>query len=307
MKNEQNTLILCFRKKTKVSYSIKDLERLTGIKAHTIRIWEKRYHILNPDRKPTNIRQYQDEDLKKILNVAILNQSGIKISKIAGNSDKKIAEMVEALKVSSQAHQIRINSLVKAMIDLNEDDFLKVLNDSSLQYGFETTVIELIFPFLDKVGVLWQTGNILPVHEHFISNLIRQKLIVAIDNIVLDKSKIKGTILMFLPEGEYHEFGLLFYYYLSKKHNFNVFYMGQSSPYNDILSVSEKIKPDRIITAFVSSFHDLNPQRYIQKLASDFQQAKIGVSGYFAGTISGNLPSNVFLLKSVSDLIQFFE
>ena len=162
-------------------YSIKELEQLSGIKAHTIRIWEKRHKIIEPSRTATNIRYYSDLDLKKIINVSLLNTYGIKISKIADMSLDDVNKKVLEISELQNDKGVHIDQMVIAMIDMEEELFEKILNNLILRFGFEKTITEIIYPFLEKIGILWQTQNITPAHEHFISNLIRQKIIVAIE------------------------------------------------------------------------------------------------------------------------------
>ncbi len=192
------------------SYSIKDLEQLSGIKAHTLRIWEQRYNFIIPKRTDTNIRYYDDKDLKLILNVSLLRENGYKISKIADMDQEQIAGAVLEITEKNFSFSDQIHSLVLAMIDLDEERFEKIMSTNILQTGFENTMLSIIFPFLSKIGVLWQTGSITPAQEHFISNLIRQKLIVAIDGCYVPSKEINNKYLLFLPEGELHEISLLF-------------------------------------------------------------------------------------------------
>src|SRR6478736_1342000 len=162
-------------------YSIKELEQLSGIKAHTIRIWEKRHHLIQPERTQTNIRLYSDDDLKKIINVSVLNNHGVKISKIANLTADDLNKQVITLAESQNSTDLYIDQLVVSMVDLEEEAFEHLISSLTMKFGLERTITEIIYPFLDKIGILWQTGNISPAQEHFISNLIRQKLIVAID------------------------------------------------------------------------------------------------------------------------------
>ena len=143
-------------------YSIKDLEILTGIKAHTIRVWERRYNLVDPGRTHTNIRCYSDEDLKRLLNVSILNQNGFKISKIAELDDSQLRNRVLDLCMDSRRNNVMIESLLVAMLDLDELKFSRVLAGSVIKIGFEATMEEVLFPFLERVGVLWQSGTIIP-------------------------------------------------------------------------------------------------------------------------------------------------
>ena len=182
-------------------YSIKELEQLSGIKAHTIRIWEKRHKIITPSRTSTNIRYYSDDDLKKIINVSLLNNSGIKISKIADMTLEDMYSRVMEISELKNDAAIHIDQLVVAMIDMEEEAFEKTLSNLILRHGFEKTITEIVYPFLEKIGILWQTQNITPAQEHFITNLIRQKMIVAIDGLPIPP-KTSRKVLLFLPEGE---------------------------------------------------------------------------------------------------------
>jgi DNA-binding transcriptional MerR regulator len=191
-------------------YSIKELEKLSGIKAHTIRIWEKRYNLIDPHRTNTNIRYYTDDDLKKILNVAVLNRQGIKISNIARLNGLELKE--EIIRVTRNIHSgdTIIDSLVIAMIDLDEFKLEAITDKSISKIGFKSTVIDVFYPFLDKVGILWQSGDVNPAQEHFVSNLIRQKIIAAINQLPNSFYPEAKKFMLLLPEGEWHEIALLF-------------------------------------------------------------------------------------------------
>ncbi|MEO7990491.1 MAG: MerR family transcriptional regulator [Chryseolinea sp.] len=282
-------------------YSIKELEQLSGIKAHTIRIWEKRYKLIDPSRTTTNIRFYSDDDLKKIINVSLLNNNGIKISRIAEMSldamNKKIMEISE---VNSEA-TVYIDQMVVAMIDMEEEMFEKILSNLILRFGFEKTIIDVVYPFLEKIGILWQTHNITPAHEHFISNLIRQKIIVAIDGLSIPP-KASKKILLFLPEGEMHEMGLLFYHYLIRKNGCRTYYLGQSVPHEDLKKVVQVHQPDMMITSITSSTNG-NIEHYLKKLSDDFQ-VPILISGYQVQRFMGTRLNNLQFFTRASELTQ---
>ena len=272
-------------------YSIKDLEQLSGIKAHTIRIWEKRYSLIDPSRTSTNIRFYSDDDLKKIINVSLLNNNGIKISKIANMSSDDISTKV--MKISEVQHDasVHIDQMVLAMIDMEEEMFEKILNNLILRFGFEKMITDMVYPFLEKIGILWQTHSITPAQEHFISNLIRQKIIVAIDGLPIPPKSSK-TILLFLPEGEMHEMGLLFYHYLTRKAGYRTYYLGQNVPHEDLKKVVQVHQPDILLTSISASLN-ISIEHYFKTLTSDFPQLAILISGHqtqkFAGTRMGNI------------------
>ncbi|MEB2783204.1 MerR family transcriptional regulator [Algoriphagus persicinus] len=285
------------------NYSIKDLEQLSGIKAHTLRIWEQRYKLLNPKRTDTNIRYYDDEDLKLILNVAMLNTHGIKISKIAAMSGTEISEEIIRLTDQSLDHNDQIQALTICMIEMDEDRFEKILTTNIIKLGFEDTILKVVYPFLTKIGILWLTGAITPAQEHFISNLIRQKLIVAIDGEV--GKGLGKTFMLFLPEGELHEISLLFSSYLIKKHGHKVIYLGQSTPNADLVSVYKMQKPDYLLTIITSSPTGEKVQEYLDMLGKEFSNAKVFVSGLHTLQQSLSIPSNICLLTYSKEIKRF--
>jgi len=260
-------------------YSIKELEKLSGIKAHTIRIWEKRHHLVAPQRTQTNIRYYSDEDLKKIINVSVLNNNGVKISKIVGLTLDEINEQVTQFSDSKNSIEIYIDQLVLAMIDMEEEQFEKILASLILKFGFEKTILEIVYPFMEKIGILWLTNNITPAQEHFISHLIRQKMIVAIDGLPLPPKSSKKAIL-YLPENEVHELGLLFYHYIAKNAGYRTYYLGQMVPFKDLKYVVDHHQAELIITSLTSGPTPHAMQAYLARLSQEFSKAKILVSGY---------------------------
>ncbi len=281
---------VCFKKMGK--YSIKELERLSGIKAHTIRIWEKRYSLIEPKRTKTNIRYYSDEDLKKIINVSILNSHGVKISKINELSLAEVSQQVSTLSEQENSIGIYIEQLIVAMVDMEEEQFDKILGSLSVKLGFERTVLEVIYPFLEKIGVLWLTNNITPAQEHFISHLIRQKIIVAIDGLVLAPKQSKRAIL-YLPEHELHEIALLFYHYIVKKNGLRTYYLGQSVPYQSLKSACEDHGAEVIVTCLTTHPKPSDIQRYINQLCKDFPSVQIFASGYALKKTTVSYPSNM--------------
>ncbi len=283
------------------SYSIKELEQLSGIKAHTLRIWEKRHGIINPRRTPTNIRFYTDDDLKKIINVSLLNNSGFKISRIANMSYSELTEKVLELSGESKEVGHQIDQFIIAMVEMDEYRFEKLLSNMILRFGFEKTIVEIVYPFLEKIGLLWQTGNINPAQEHFISNLIRQKIIVAIDALQLAPTSAKKVVL-YLPENELHEIGLLFYHYIIKKSGFRTYYLGQNVPHEDLKSVVKIHQPDLMITAITSKPSDYSVHQYLLNIEHDFPGLKFFVSGYQVTKLGILPPKNIKIFKNSTEL-----
>lgn len=287
------------------TYSIKDLEQLSGIKAHTLRIWEQRYNLLNPKRTDTNIRFYDDEDLKLILNVALLNDNGYKISKIASMDAEEMRAEVMKLTERTLTHDDQIHALTICMIEMDEERFDKVLSTNILKLGFEQTMMNIIYPFMSKIGVLWQTGAINPAHEHFISNLVRQKLIVAIDGQVPSGNGKK--FLLFLPEGELHEISLLFASYLIKSKGNKVVYLGQNTPHEDLLTVFKIHQPDYMMTVITTSPSSEYALEYLNKLAANFATAYILVTGYQVIGQDFVMPPNVKLMNYIRDIKELLD
>lgn len=282
-------------------YSIKDLEKISGIKAHTIRMWERRYKIVKPGRTDTNIRYYSDADLKRLLNISILNQNGIKISHIAGLDDNQIRNRVLDLSLDNRYSNVQIESLMISMLELDEKKFANSLSSSIIKYGFEDTVETILFPFLERIGVLWQAGTINPAQEHFMSNLIRQKLIVSIDNEMQNSTGNGPRIVFFLPERELHDIGLLFYSLIARKEGAEVIYLGQSVPASD-LSLVNKLRPaDAFFTSFISSMKNDDLERLLMTYKEMFANIPFFVTGLQIRELKPKLPelfTEVFSVKS---------
>lgn len=279
-------------------YSIKDLEKLSGIHAHTIRIWEKRYQLVKPMRTATNIRVYSDEDLKRLLNVAVLNKNGLKISKIARLNDNDLNNKIIQLSSDMSNTDSQIESLVIGMIELDEEKFEHLIQKLVDEIGFENTIVKIVYPFLVKIGVLWQTGNIQPAQEHFVSNIIRKKLFTAIDELGASKKNSKYKFLLFLPEGEFHEISLLFYAYLVKKQGYNGIYLGQSVPFTDLESIQKTYNADFMVTSLVTNLQDITVVDYIKKLSKAFKKNKLYIAGQLVANVDIKRGSNVVKLKS---------
>jgi DNA-binding transcriptional MerR regulator len=247
------------------NYSIKDLEQLSGIKAHTLRIWEQRYNIISPKRTDTNIRLYDDSDLKLVLNIALLKQHEYKISEIANMKTEEINEEVRAVSEKHLNYPDQIHALTVSMLDLDEERFEKVMGTSILQFGFENTMINIIYPFLNKIGTLWITGSVGPAQEHFITNLIRQKLVVAIDGQLIKPNQHSKKYILFLPDGELHEISLLFANYILRARNNQVVYLGQSLPLQELEFAYKIHQPDCIFSIITSTPSEDDVQNYINK------------------------------------------
>jgi len=285
-------------------FSIKDIEAVSGIKSHTLRIWEQRYGIIVPKRTESNIRYYDDDDLKHILNISILNRQGIKISEIARMSKEDITEAI--LKYSghsSASFDSHIKGLISAMLSFDEYGFHKIITTNIIQLGLEQTVINIVFPFLSEVGLLWQIGSIHPSHEHFASNIIRQKLYVAIDGNVGRYAESRKRFLLFLPEHEQHSIGLLFANYILRTRGQDVLYLGQEVPLVDLKDAFIDNEPDYVLTQLTAAHINVDKQRFVDDISTYWSKAQLILSGGQFLNADLKLPENARVIKRIEDFI----
>jgi DNA-binding transcriptional MerR regulator len=287
-------------------YTLYELEKLTGILAATIRVWERRYNIIKAKRTDTNRRWYDDDDLRRLINISVIYNSGIKISKIARYSESELEEKVELLTMYSNGSDKNINSLIVAMLSFNGNAVNEILLRLIINSGFEETFSNIVFPFLRRVGIMWHTGSASMGAEHFITNIFRGRLISAIDSLPPANDPKTKRVIMFLPENELHELGLLFYSYLIQKLGHEVLYLGQSTPFPALAEVSEKWHSDLLVTGVLSDLSISEPEEYLKNLSSTFKEQKILVSGSLAEEPVIEKYKNIFPVRSVSDLKKHF-
>jgi DNA-binding transcriptional MerR regulator len=287
-------------------YSIKELEQLSGIKAHTLRIWEQRYNFIKPKRTETNIRFYNDNDLKLILNVSLLKENGHKISKISRMCSEEMQSEVVKLTQERLTFPEQMHAMTLAMIDCDEKGFQKIMETNVAIHGMENFMLHLVFPFLHKVGIMWQTGSVSPSHEHFISGLIHRKLEAAIDHLPCPDSYHK-RFLLFLPEGELHDLSLLFSSYLLKKRHHEVIYLGPNLPLYDLASIYESHHPDYFLTILTSHPPACQVSQYIRSISELFPESTILIAGRQVACLDIDLPSNFQLLLKIEDLLEICE
>jgi len=286
-------------------YSIKDLEKLTGIKAHTLRIWEQRYGIIQPGRTKTNIRYYTEDNLKVLLNIALLNRNGIKISKIAKMEKEEILKKVAAISEINLEYDGQLDALTLSMIEMDEYKFDRIISANIQQLGFERTMIEVIYPFLDKLGLLWLTGSINPAQEYFMTYLIRQKIIAAIDSMPIAMGMDVPKILIYLPEGEAQELSLLFMHYILKSRRFKVIHIGKNVTISDIQDAYHIHQPDYIYTIISKDFVKPPLREYISLLKNNFPATQLLLSGYQVLTQNIQDEQFVTVLKNLEDTLDF--
>ena len=286
------------------SFTIKDLENLSGIKAHTIRIWEQRYSFLKPSRTGTNIRFYSNEELKRLLNVALLNKFGFKISHIDKMNEAEICDKILSLNQQEALQDRIVNTLIQNMVDLDIEAFEEELDDFIATKGIEKSISQIIFPFLEKIGILWLTNHINPGQEHLVTNVIRQKLIVGIESIK-SNIKINKSVLLFLPQTEYHELSLLFMNYMLKNKGVTTIYLGCSIPLKDVEYLVQLKKPDYIYTHLTSVGPKFNFDKFIATLSKNFPQTPVIISGHLTNTYENKILPPIIFKKSYAEVMEF--
>jgi len=289
-----------------VVYSINDIEKISGVKAHTLRIWEKRYGVIQPNRTESNIRYYLDGDLRQIMNIALLNRNGFKISKIAKMPEEEIKNKVAELSEVGGEFKHQLDSLTLSLIELNEYKFDRIVESNIQQKGFETTMIDVIYPLLDKLGLMWITGSITSTHEKFFQNYIKQKLIANIDKLSLFREE-PSSFLIFLPEDEDNELTLLFAHYLIKRRGIKVINLGMNVTLLDIQDACTIVEPSYIYTFINVGNLDISLKEYIEQLQIIAKDGKILLSGLQLASFNLEQYPNTKFISSFSDLISLLE
>lgn len=231
-------------------YTMAQIVALTGVKAHTLRKWETRYNFLEPERTDTNIRYYSDKQLKKLINIGILTRNGYRISKIDKMSDEEIHKHIATTLIES-SEEDDISALIISALEMDEVTFDSILKDQIVKRGLLQTTTQIIYPFLNQIGVLWGINKVMPAQEHFVSNLIKKKMFAAIDALPYPKEDAP-VILMFLTENEHHEIGLLLAYYMARDLGWKVYYLGQNVPTENIQQVIDIVKPNVMLSMFIT-------------------------------------------------------
>lgn len=289
-------------------FSIKDLENLSGVKAHTIRIWEKRYNILEPIRTETNIRTYDLANLQKLLNVVLLNNFGYKISRIAEYNSDKIAKLVREIisEKSSQSHAI--NAFKMAMINFDQALFLNTYNNLLSEKSFRQIFYEVVIPLMNEIGLLWQAGTISPAQEHFITFLIKQKLLINTEKVqILEPIRNDKVFVLYLPENEIHELGLMYLNYEILLHGYKTIYLGESVPIDSLKDMKKYF--DNIVYV---SYLTVQPTKdaiddYVKSILTEIINANSEI--WFLGRMTEfidtkSLPETLTIFKSIEDLVK---
>ncbi|WP_178988235.1 MerR family transcriptional regulator [Winogradskyella schleiferi] len=293
----------------KNQFSIKDLENLTGIKAHTIRIWEKRYNLLEPKRTETNIRYYDLKSFQKLLNVSYLNNNGYKISKIAKIKEDEIPQLVREIAAESNLESHAINAFKLSMLNFDQALFYKTYNSLLKEKEFNIVFYEIFIPFLNEIGLLWQTDTITPAHEHFITTLIRQKILINTEEIQSKQTnKSTKTFVLYLPDNEIHELGLMFINHQLVNKGYHSIFLGQSVPIKSLVELQNYYDEIIYISYFTVKPEKENVLDYLDEF-NDIVMKKPNTKFWILGQILNavdieQLPQNMKTFNSIQNLME---
>jgi DNA-binding transcriptional MerR regulator len=285
-------------------FTIRDIENLSGIKAHTLRVWEQRYKICIPKRKDSNHRFYDSDDLKSILKISYLYHRGLKISKIAGYDVPEMNRVAEANFKLDKTNEHYISRLLEASIDFDETKFENVFNEALIQNGIEVTMADIVYPYLERVGLLWLTDHVIPAQEHFTSNLINRKIVLAIDKIACTPKNNSKQIILFAPQKEHHEIPLLLLHFLLKKNGHHVIYFGVNAKVSHVKYYTDHKPITHLYFHMITNLTSQTSKEYIAMLVSEFPGKEIVISGPFVNELPDQY-QNVRLLKSREEVMKF--
>ena len=285
-------------------FSIRDIENLSGIKAHTLRVWEQRFKFMCPRRKAGNHRFYDNDDLKFILRIAYLYNKGYKISRIATLTEQEIHDLAVDVKYDRENHDIFINWLMEASVDFDQKRFENILRTAENTLGYEELVLKVVFPLLNKIGMLWLTGRVIPAHEHFASSFISSQMIIAIDKLKTPEQDNPRKVLLFAPHGEYHEIPLLFMWYLLKKNGIPVAYLGINTDIEVVEQYCSRQPVSELYFYMITNLVNCNLCDYVADLSGRLPGKQIFFSGSNTCQVRVK-PQNVTVLKSSSEILSF--
>lgn len=282
-------------------YTIRQMELLSGIRASTIRMWEKRYNIFSPQRTDTNIRRYNDNDLRFIINLSLLLKRGFRISRLANLTLEELSDLASKFVSDHRMGNINLEPLITATIQYNESELLKHINEWADKHGIEYSFENLVLPYLQRLGDLWQTGAITTTHEHFASNVIRNLLSHLYRTCKQPEIGKTTPIIFFLPEGEFHEIGLLYFAYIAKNAGYKTIYLGQSTPIDDVIRCAKDLNCKMVFTS-LSSFVSADMDKAFEPMIKALPEVEIIATGHAFTEKSG--PSYLTYVSSAQDLMK---
>src|SRR5688572_17361008 len=280
-------------------FTIRDIENLTGIKAHTLRIWEQRYNFFTPRRKESLHRVYNNEDLKHLLRISLLYHNGWKVSKIAALAPVAIEDEVRNFSAGTSDYNYYINQLMEAALDFDEYKFQAALKNTISLVGFEKCIVQVCYPYLVKLGQLWSTNNVIPAQEHFSSYLIQNKIISETDK--LDQPGRKPEIILLCPKGEHHELPLLFINYMLRKNSWGTIYLGANINSGELEEVISATGITKIYIHMITNFTGMDLEEYLETICKKFYSSQVLISGEGFRNLQRQF-TNVNYLKSEQEI-----
>jgi DNA-binding transcriptional MerR regulator len=282
-------------------FTIRDIENLCRIKAHTIRTWEQRYNLCVAKRKQSQHRVYNNEDLKDLLRVSFLYHHGHKISRIAKLSAEDIHEVVTCA-CNKNNEEAQVLQLLEAGLDLDKDRFEKTVNCLIMQYGMDKCLVSIFFPFLEKIGLLWLSDHVIPGQEHFVSHIIRKKILLATDGLERAKDRTAPPVVIFAPRGEHHEIPLLAVNYFFRKNGHRTVYFGPDLSLETLRSYLDEHRVALIYTHVITHINtDL--ESYLWELGTSCPGKKLFISGPAAASLE-KIPANLSVIRKMEEMLQ---
>lgn len=282
-------------------FSIRDVENLSGIKAHTLRIWEQRYGLCICKRKESLHRYYDNEDLKHILRISYLYHNGFKISRIAGMEQEEIIQEASK-KIGENSYDLQVNKLLESCMDFDQEKFEHTLNNTLVMMGLEKCMLKVVYPFMEKIGLLWMTDHVLPALEHFCSHIIQNKIIASIDRLHTPQKFPQYRFLVFAPEGEEHELPLLLAQYLLKKQGIKTVFFGRNVSIEQLEYYCKHHPVSHLYFHLITNFTNCEISSYLTKLSKQFRKKKIIAAGPLLTQVTERLPANVEILSSLKEM-----
>ncbi len=291
-------------------FSIKDLENISGIKAHTIRIWEKRYNVFAPLRTESNIRYYDLSNLQKLLNITLLHNHGYKISRISKIPDEKIPEIVREIITTKSVKNHAISAFKMAMINFDQTLFFKTYDELLSEKSFREVFFDIFIPLMNEIGLLWQTDTISPAQEHFISYLIKQKLLIVTENLQIQKPKKTDRVfVLFLPANEIHELGLMYLNYEILFHGYQTIFLGESVPLQSLVAIKNNFENITFISYMTVEPNKEEINKYIKLMNSQIlndETSKVWLLGRMVEFIDdNNISPKTTIFRSINELVDY--
>jgi DNA-binding transcriptional MerR regulator len=291
-------------------FSIKDLENISGIKAHTIRIWEKRYNVFAPLRTESNIRYYDLSNLQKLLNITLLHNHGYKISRISKIPDEKIPEVVREIITTKSVKNHAISAFKMAMINFDQTLFFKTYNDLLSEKSFREVFYDIFIPLMNEIGLLWQTDTISPAQEHFITYLIKQKLLIITEGLQIQKPKKTDRVfVLFLPSNEIHELGLMYLNYEILFHGYQTIFLGESVPLQSLVAIKNNFENITFISYMTVEPNKEEINKYIKLMNSQIlndETSKVWLLGRMVEFIDDkNISPKTTIFRSINELVDY--